>query len=40
MTSSGGRPNAGLLYERDLFNDLQSKGFIPAGSRVAGADDS
>ena len=40
MTSSGGRPNAGLLYERDLFNDLQSKGFIPVGSRVAGADDS
>ena len=40
MTSSGGRRNAGLLYEIALFNDLQSKGFIPEGSRVAGADDS
>jgi hypothetical protein len=40
MTSSGGRPNAGLLYERDLFGDLSSRGYIPAGSRVAGPDDS
>ena len=40
MTSSGGRRNAGLLYEQHLFNDLQSRGFIPEGSRVAGADDS
>ena len=32
--------NAGLLYERDLFNDLNGKGFIPSGTTVAGADDS
>ncbi len=40
MTSSGGRRNAGLLYEQDLFNDLNGRGYIPAGTTVAGADDS
>jgi len=40
MTSSGGRRNAGLLYEQDLFNDLNGKGYIPEGTTVAGADDS
>ena len=40
MTSSGGRRNAGLLYEQDLFNDLASKGYIAPGTTVAGANDS
>ena len=32
MTSSGGRRNAGILYEQHLFNYLNGGGYIPSGT--------